>query len=129
MAEHPKGLPAAVRRGRPSATKEPGVRFGQPGARKTFGHSALKVDDKLKCAIDELLAEGFVTDIAGQCNCGPTFCANERDHLARIFFLYRQVADGHVGTLADERDRRRAADPESPPVISAFRPASLPEPA
>jgi hypothetical protein len=27
--------------------KEPGVTFGQPGARKTFGHSALKVNDKI----------------------------------------------------------------------------------
>ena len=27
--------------------KEPGVTFGQPGAKKTFGHTALKVNDKI----------------------------------------------------------------------------------
>jgi len=26
---------------------EPGVTYGQPGAKKTFGHSALKVNDKI----------------------------------------------------------------------------------
>ena len=28
-------------------SKEPGVSFGQPGAKKTFGHLALKVNDKI----------------------------------------------------------------------------------
>ena len=28
-------------------SREPGVAFGDPGAKKTFGHSALKINDKI----------------------------------------------------------------------------------
>ncbi len=56
-----------------AVAKEPGVTFGQPGAMETFGHSALKVNDKIfamvsskgdfvvklpKKRVDELAAAG-----------------------------------------------------------------------
>ena len=47
MAEKGKGYPHRFAEVVQAMGKEPGVTFGQPGAKKTFGHSALKVNDKI----------------------------------------------------------------------------------
>lgn len=47
MAEGEKGFPRRFAEVVQALSKEPGVTFGQPGAKKTFGHSALKVHDKI----------------------------------------------------------------------------------
>lgn len=47
MAEGEKGYPHRFAEVVQAVGREPGVTFGQPGAKKTFGHSALKVNDKI----------------------------------------------------------------------------------
>ncbi len=47
MADRKKGYPHRFAEVVTALGQEPGVTFGQPGAKKTFGHSALKVDDKI----------------------------------------------------------------------------------
>jgi TfoX/Sxy family transcriptional regulator of competence genes len=47
MADVEKGYPHRFAEVVEAVAKEPGVTFGQPGARKTFGHSALKVNEKI----------------------------------------------------------------------------------
>jgi len=47
MVDSEKGYPHRFAEVVQAMGKEPGVTFGQPGARKTFGHFALKVNDKI----------------------------------------------------------------------------------
>jgi TfoX/Sxy family transcriptional regulator of competence genes len=47
LAEDKKGFPRRFAGVIEAMAKEPGVTFGQPGAKKTFGDSALMVNDKI----------------------------------------------------------------------------------
>ena len=47
MADGEKGIPLRFAEVVAALGKAPGVTFGQPGAKRTFGHSALKVNDKI----------------------------------------------------------------------------------
>ncbi len=47
MAEKGKGYPHRFAEVVQAMGNEPGVTFGQPGAKTTFGHAALKVNDKI----------------------------------------------------------------------------------
>jgi hypothetical protein len=77
----------------------------------------------------QLAAEGLVPDVAGQRHRLAARGANQLHHLARVFFLLGQVAERHVGAFARKAMAAARPMPESPPVISALRPASRPEPA
>ncbi len=47
MADDKKGFPHRFAEVIEAVAKEPGVTVGEPGAKKTFGNSALKVNDKI----------------------------------------------------------------------------------
>ena len=47
MVDGEKGFPHRFVEVLTALGKEPGVTFGEPGAKKTFGHSALKIHDKI----------------------------------------------------------------------------------
>jgi hypothetical protein len=64
MAEAEKRYPHRFAEVVEAVAKEPGVTFGQPGARKTFGHSALKVNEKIFAMVPA--KEDFVVKLPKQ---------------------------------------------------------------
>jgi hypothetical protein len=74
------------------------------------------------------LQKSFVADIAGDGQADAAFSFDQGDHLLSVGFFNWQVIDRNVGALAREGDGGARPMPESPPVISAFRPARRPLP-
>src|SRR6202034_2115695 len=58
---------------------------------------AAKTSNRL---VDEAVAEGLVSNVAGNRQCGSTFGFHELDDFARILLFCRQMGDRHVGALA-----------------------------
>jgi len=59
---------------------------------------------------DQVATERFVSQIAGHGDGSSAGVLDERDDLAGVALLGRQIVDGDVGPFASERYRRRAAD-------------------
>src|ERR1700722_17030552 len=85
----------------------------------------------------QLLAKRLVPEIAGDCQPNPTLGLDQINDLFGVGLLARKIVDRDVGAFPRVGNRRRATHarraaarplPESPPVISALRPASRPEP-
>src|ERR1700733_10188505 len=57
----------------------------------------------------QLLAERFAAQIARQRQADPSFGFNQRDHLARVWLLVRQIVYRHIGAFPSECYRGGAA--------------------
>jgi len=77
---------------------------------------------------DHLPAPGFLADVAGKSDRFPAFFLDEVDHFTGIGLLCRIIADRYVCPSLAKAMAAARPMPESPPVISALRPMSRPEP-